>query len=275
MKRREPSGQGRDAGRGVSLTDLITAGLLAPLVTLFRRYKGKRVEAVLLADGAVEFRDQRYRTCSAAAEAARMSVTGQRQNTNGWVFWQFQGVDGKTLTLADARQQLTSGKSVGGQEQAEDQAERHDLRKRFWVGLLSRPKLQGTRHAGLSPVLYGWIGAGSGVRGLPFIYAVKQHEARVEVFIDRGAGTTAENKEIFDSLHKHKAVVEKTFGAALSWQRLDGKQGSRIAYDLTVGGYKSEEAKWPAIQDAMIDAMLRLEAALGPHLDKLRTELAS
>jgi hypothetical protein len=41
------------------------------------------------------------------------------------------------------------------------------------------------------------------------------------------------------------------------------------------GGYKSDEAKWPAIQDAMIDAMGRLEKALAPHLEKLKTELTS
>jgi hypothetical protein len=42
-----------------------------------------------------------------------------------------------------------------------------------------------------------------------------------------------------------------------------------------VGGYRSDEAKWPAIHDAMIDAMGRLEKALTPHLAKLKTELTS
>jgi hypothetical protein len=206
-----------------------------------------------------------------------MSVTGERQNTNGWSFWQYHSADGQTRTLADARQQLagSGGKAIGGEEGAEDQPERRRLRLKFWQGLLSRPKVQGTRHAGLKPVMYGWINAGSGVRGLPFVYVIKQHAGRVELWIDRGAGKAAENKEVFDRLQKSKGDIEKTFGAAPSWQRLDGKQSSRIAYDVPAGGYKSDEAKWPAIQDAMIDAMLRLEAALGPHLDKLKTELAS
>jgi hypothetical protein len=54
------------------------------------------------------------------------------------------------------------------------------------------------------------------------------------------------------------------FGGKLSWERLEGKQGCRIAY-ITTGGYKSDESKWPAIQDAMIDAMIRLEKALAPY----------
>jgi hypothetical protein len=41
------------------------------------------------------------------------------------------------------------------------------------------------------------------------------------------------------------------------------------------GGYRSDESKWPEIQDAMIAAMARLEKALGPHLEKLKMELAS
>jgi hypothetical protein len=259
------------------LADLIAAGLLAPPMALFRSYKGKTVQAVLLADGAVEYQGQRYGTCSAAGEAARMSVTGERQNTNGWTFWQYQTADGKTRTLADARQQLggSGGKVVGGEEGAEDQPERRRLRLKLWQGLLSRPKVQGTRHAGLKPVQYGWISASSGIKGMSFVYAVKQHAARVELYIDRGPGKAAENKEIFNGLHKRQTDIEKSFGAALTWQRLEGKQGCRIAYTLPAGGYKSDEAKWPAIQDAMIDAMLRLEAALGPHLDKLKSELAS
>ena len=61
----------------------------------------------------------------------------------------------------------------------------------------------------------------------------------------------------------------------LSWRRLDDKQACRIAYTVTGGGWKSDESKWPAIQDAMIDAMIRLEKALTPHLAKLKTDLAS
>jgi hypothetical protein len=34
---------------------------------------------------------------------------------------------------------------------------------------------------------------------------------------------------------------------------------------IEVGGYRDEEEKWPAIQDAMRDAMVRLEKALRPH----------
>ncbi len=148
--------------------------------------------------------------------------------------------------------------------------ERYGLRRNFWKALVSRPKAQNTRHANIAPSDYSWIGAGSGVRGLPFNYAIGQDEGRVELWIDRGAGMKAENKEFFDTLYKHKGEIEKMFGGELVWQRLDDKQGCRIAF-TTSGGYRNAESEWPAIQDAMIDAMLCLEKALAPHLAKLKS----
>ncbi len=149
---------------------------------------------------------------------------------------------------------------------------RHALRKSFWQGLLSRPKVKTTRHANIAPGERDWIAAGTGVRGLSLAYVIGQDDGRVELYIDRGAGKAAENKNLFDRLHQHKEEIEKMFGSELSWQRLDGKLACRIAYATTVGGWKSNEAKWPEIQDAMIDAMIRLEKALAPHLAKLKTE---
>ncbi len=184
----------------------------------------------------------------------------------------------KQRTLASVLAQSPSKEETNSTTEGEGEHNRHErygLRKRFWQALLGRPKVKNTRHADIAASEYSWIGAGSGVRGLPFSYAVTQEEGRVELWIDRGAGKTAENKEIFDRIQIHKEEIERTFGSELSWQRLDGKQSCRIAYIMKVGGYRSDESKWPEIQDAMIDAMIRLEKALTPHLAKLKTELAS
>jgi hypothetical protein len=61
----------------------------------------------------------------------------------------------------------------------------------------------------------------------------------------------------------------------LSWQRLDAKRSCRIAYTITLGGWRSEESKWPEIQDAMIDGMVRLEKALKPQIANLKMEFVS
>jgi hypothetical protein len=89
---------------GVPLSDLIRSGQLRAPLKLFRKYKGRMMEATLLPDGDVEFKGKRYQTCSTAAEEARSTVTGRRMNTNGWSFWQFVDGDGKTRTLFDVRE---------------------------------------------------------------------------------------------------------------------------------------------------------------------------
>jgi hypothetical protein len=260
----------------VTLAEIIRAGVLVPPVKLFRLYKGKRLEATLLAGGTIEFQGRHYDTCSAAAEAARATVSGRQMSTNGWTFWRYQGAGGKKLTLHDARHQIVAPprEDPSGQNGPQGRPQRYDLRKKFWEGLLGRPKAKATRHADLSPSEFGWIAAGTGVRGLPLVYVIGQDEGRVELYIDRGAGKAAENKRLFDRLHSEKNEIEKTFGGELSWQRLDEKRACRIAHSLMVGGYKSDESGWPEIQDAMIDAMIRLENALGPQLKRLATELS-
>jgi hypothetical protein len=150
-----------------------------------------------------------------------------------------------------------------------DIAERHIIRHQFWTDLLERAREKTRLHANITPSQYNWIGTGAGKQGLSFNYAVRQHDAQVELYIDRGPDRDAENKEIFDQLVEHKAAIESTFGGALEWQRLEGKRACRIRKEIKAGGYRDEE-KWPEIHQAMIEAMIRLEEALGPHIVKLR-----
>jgi hypothetical protein len=262
------------AGTG-ALADLIALGVLMPPLKLFRKYKGQMVEAELQPDGHVFFQGVSYASCSQAGEVARASVTGQKMNTNGWTFWQYRDAAGKRLCLDDARKHLSGTKRHPTEPLVREKPERYGLRKRFWEALLACPKVKNTRHANIAPGEFRWIGAGSGVRGLPFIYAVGQDEGRVELYIDRGADQRDANKRVFSRLQGQRKEIEGTFGGQLDWQRLDDKRACRIAYTITLGGYRSEESKWPEIHDAMIDAMARLEKALTPQLAKLKTELAS
>jgi hypothetical protein len=91
------------ADYGVTLAEMIGVGLLKPPVRLYRKYLGTVLEATLQPDGAVEFGQVRYKTCSTAAEQARASITGRKMHTNGWSFWQYQGEGGRRCTLEEAR----------------------------------------------------------------------------------------------------------------------------------------------------------------------------
>ncbi|MEC4680578.1 MAG: DUF4268 domain-containing protein [Nitrospirota bacterium] len=154
-------------------------------------------------------------------------------------------------------------------ETKKELAERYVIRQAFWSQLLERAKERTKLHANISPGQYSWIGTSAGRRGLGFNYAVRQYEASAELYIDRGKDADEENKIIFDTLVASKGDIEAIFGEPLEWQRLESKRACRIRKEIELGGYR-DEARWPANQDAMIDAMIRLEKALKPHITKLQ-----
>lgn len=159
--------------------------------------------------------------------------------------------------------QLREKVQVGRKERTE----RHDLRLKFWQGMVDLARTRRTRHANLKPGSSSWLGASSGIRGLGFNYVIVQDYGVVELYIDRGE--TVENKRIFDKLHSLKDDIEEKFGGKLIWSRLDAKQACRIKYEIERGGYRSSEQLWPEIQQEMVESMTRLESALKPALDSL------
>ena len=80
---------------------------------------------------------------------------------------------------------------------------------------------------------------------------------------------TARTMKIFDTLETAKGAIEEIFGEPLEWQRLEGQRSCRIGKRFSLGGYRDDEDKWQEIQDTTIDAMIRLEAAFRPHIDRL------
>lgn len=146
-------------------------------------------------------------------------------------------------------------------------AERHHYRKRFWTLLLARAKSKTRLHANISPNIYGWIGTGAGISGVGFNYGIGQHDAKIELYIDKDKVDGRENKELFDKLFRNKEEIERAFGDNLSWERLDNRRASRIAKHYGNLGYKDEE-QWEALSDAMIDAMIKLEKAISPYINR-------
>jgi hypothetical protein len=156
-------------------------------------------------------------------------------------------------------------KQIG--DQKKELAQRHLLRLEFWGQLLEQAKEQTSLHARISPGKENWISAGAGRSGLAFNYVIRMSDAQVELYIDKGE--TEANKGIFDQLSANKEQIEEAFGAPLDWQRLDDRRACRICHRLTVGGLADRD-RWSEIQDTMIDAMIRLEKALKPHIKRLR-----
>ena len=98
---------------GVTLGDILSAGLLTPPVDLARRYKGHELQARIQGDGRVEFTGQVYGSLSVAGQMARRSVIGtdQRAQTNGWTFWKYRDSAGEWREVDSLRQALWETRS--------------------------------------------------------------------------------------------------------------------------------------------------------------------
>ena len=158
------------------------------------------------------------------------------------------------------------GREVG--ETKKELAERQVIRKHFWTQLLDRARERTQLHASISPGPYGWLGTSAGKSGMGLNYSVRQHGTTVELYIDRGKDADEENRAIFEALAANKESIEQAFGGPLTWHPLEGKRACRIHHTAADGGWRDEE-KWPEVHAAMIDAMVRLEKALRPHIDAL------
>lgn len=158
-------------------------------------------------------------------------------------------------------------KEVG--KEKKEYAERHHLRKEFWTQLLDLAKTRTKLHSNITPPIYHWIGAGAGKSGIGYNYAITNEYGSAEVYLDRGKEYPNLNKERFDALFSHKDDIEKIFGEKLSWERLDKKRASRIAYRINGVGLRDKD-RWPELQEKMIDAMARLEKAFAPHIRNLK-----
>lgn len=159
---------------------------------------------------------------------------------------------------------------IGVKKQAERQSrtDRHELRLKFWEGLLGCAKSRSDVHANRKPTQDGWISGGIGRYGFSLVYTARRHDSQVELWIAHGAGQHAKNKAAFKALEVHKAAIESDFGALLDWQELPEGEGCRIR-SVVDGGYKSPIDQWPAIHAALVDAMVRLEKAMRPRVAQL------
>ncbi|MBI1785142.1 DUF4268 domain-containing protein, partial [Candidatus Sumerlaeota bacterium] len=71
------------------------------------------------------------------------------------------------------------------------------------------------------------------------------------------------NKAIFDSLRADQDQIEKEFGEALTWERLNDGRASRIALYRT-GSIESQEAELETIRAWAIERLLRFKQVFGP-----------
>jgi hypothetical protein len=147
-------------------------------------------------------------------------------------------------------------------------AERYDLRFNFWTGLLGYAKTRTQLHANRSPGKYSYIGGSTGKRGLNYNYAVREEDAQAELYIDFGQGFDDKNLQVFNQLLSQKDSIEQVFGGELEWEDLPDSRGCRVRKRIA-GGYRSSTDEWPRIYEQLVDAMINLDKAVRPHIQRV------
>jgi hypothetical protein len=153
-------------------------------------------------------------------------------------------------------------------EGRQQRAERHDLRFKFWTGLLEYAKAKTTLHAQRSPTVHNWIGGSAGKRGFSLNYGVREYESQVDLYIDFGTDHAAKNLEVFTHFLSEQIAIEQDFGEPLDWQDLPDSRSCRIR-KVVEGGYRTPSDAWPDTFAKLVDAMIRLDKTFKPHVQKL------
>jgi len=159
-------------------------------------------------------------------------------------------------------------KTIGKTKQ--EKSDRHKLRFRFWDGLLEFSKDKHKLFSSISPTHYNWIGTSSGLRGVTYSYWLKKDAISIKIYIDRGKEADNENLAIFNELLTKKERIEEKFGEPLEWEEMETARACIIKKDYNIGGWQTPEEEWEPIYEAIVDAMIRLEKATKPEIQKIR-----
>jgi len=141
-----------------------------------------------------------------------------------------------------------------------------ELRMKFWGALLEKFNTVSKQFQNVNPSTDHWLSGGSGVSGVPFSFVITQTYASVEISINRGEKEI--NEALFDALYAMKDEIEKDFGTALTWERLDDKKSCRISHRLEGVNIKSSD-DWDSIISFHCDAMPRFYKAIHDRLNKV------
>lgn len=153
-----------------------------------------------------------------------------------------------------------SEERAAGGEIKKEFAEKDKRRYEFFEQLLERCRQRTSLFSNVSPVGYqNWVNAGAGKAGLMWSLAAMEKSAKVDFFFC--APTAETNQTRFKAMLVHKDEIEKNFGEPLHWDFKDGRKQQYLRSRSPIGGLE-DESKWKAIQDDLIDRLIRMEAAI-------------
>lgn len=162
-----------------------------------------------------------------------------------------------------------TGKAAG--DTTKELAARHLKRKEFWDGLLGRSKARTPLFENRSGSYDNWLSVNAGKKGFYLQYVITMDQAMIKLYIDpwEATGDESTNAEAYRLLLQQKAEIEADFGEPLEWKEKEGVRARIIMKTLNHGGLNDKE-KWPKIQEAMVDAMVRFDKALRSRVRDLK-----
>jgi hypothetical protein len=150
-----------------------------------------------------------------------------------------------------------------------ERAESQTRRLKYWTALLEASRGKTKLFANITVNDWSWMSTGAGKSDLSYQYQIRQRSSCVMLAIDR-KDSGEENVAILKTLMNHRMNIEDAFGDSLVWDEKEGRRVQYISMHFPNAGWHEEcEPQWPVIHEKMIDAMIRLEKALKPHINKL------
>jgi len=146
--------------------------------------------------------------------------------------------------------------------------QRELARQKFWEQFLHESNQNSNFFMNNSPSKNRWIGKGIGFSGVSLNLIITQSNCRAEIYFN--CGNKKENKDFFDFIFKMKHQIEKDFGSALTWERLDDRTSCRIKTQLDGVSYL-EEADWQKMNTFLIASSMNMEKAFKKPIQKLKT----
>ena len=154
------------------------------------------------------------------------------------------------------------------QESKKVRTVRQEIFRRFWSQLIERSRAKTELFSNRSTTTDQWLSAGIGRSGVWLNLSLTESRGRVECYIRLGKNSEQRNKLAFKELLAQREEIESAFEDSLDWQELPNRIGSRICTDL-VGGWRTPESDWAALQDQLIGKAILLEKALRDPIQRL------
>jgi hypothetical protein len=149
-------------------------------------------------------------------------------------------------------------------QQKKELAEREQLRKKFFTGLLPISNAKTNRFANIAPKPRNHVSASAG-HGFDFGYRLNEHKSRVFLYIHFGTRTA--NDAAFDVFTSHRDEIESAVGRTLEWVKDENRR--RIIRYIADGGYRDPE-RWDSLHEDLAQVMATLEQAVESYFPKAR-----